>query len=130
MDLEAKAEEMEVKIVPTPQLRDDLNAIYLHRHSVIFIQEDLDPYTARAALAHELGHAHHKDEHSVEGRAERRADEWAARTLITPDDYREAEQLYGHRPGAIAWALGVTPHIVRVWRTMARNSPHKITVGN
>ncbi|WP_420098579.1 ImmA/IrrE family metallo-endopeptidase [Corynebacterium sp.] len=64
MDLEATAENMEVKIVPTPELRDNLNAIYIHRHRVIFIREDLDPYTARSALAHELGHAHHKDEHS------------------------------------------------------------------
>lgn len=51
-------------------------------------------------------------------------------TLIIPDDYREAEQLYGHRVGASAWALGITPHLVKVWRTMARTAPHKITVRN
>lgn len=130
MDLEAKAKELDVTIVPTPELRDDLNAIYLHRHKVIFIQENLDPYTARSAIAHELGHAAHEDEHASTGRQERRADEWAATALITPDDYREAEQTYGPHTGTIAWALGVTPHLVEVWRTMACTAPHKITVRN
>ncbi|MEJ6548530.1 ImmA/IrrE family metallo-endopeptidase [Corynebacterium sp. USCH3] len=130
MDLEATAENMEVKILPTPGLRDDLNAIYIHGHRVIFIQENLGPYTARSARTHELGHAHHKDEHSCSIRLERRADEWAAGALITPHDSREAEQLYGHRTGVIAWALGVTPHLVKVWRTMARTAPRKITVRN
>ncbi|MGP9760705.1 ImmA/IrrE family metallo-endopeptidase [Corynebacterium sp. AOP12-C2-36] len=118
MDLETKAKELDVTIVPTPQLRPDLNAIYLHRHKVIFIQEDLDPYTARSALAHEIGHAIHKDEHSNNPRTERRADTWAAQALIAPDEYRDAERLYGPHVGAIAWHLGVTRHLVEVWRNM------------
>lgn len=49
---------------------------------------------------------------------ERRADEFAARLLISPIEYRLAESLHDGHIGAIAYELGVTVRLVEVWRDM------------
>ncbi|MDN8624550.1 ImmA/IrrE family metallo-endopeptidase [Corynebacterium kroppenstedtii] len=71
-------------------------------------------------LAHELGHAIHGDLGHGTPRQEARADRFAANLLITEDEYRQAEILYGPHPGAIAHELGVTNHLVAVWRNTHR----------
>jgi len=71
-------------------------------------------------LAHELGHALTGDvptgiQH-FDQRMERAADMTAANMLISHADYAAAEALYGAHDGAIARELGVTTHLLAVWR--------------
>ncbi|EPD70823.1 hypothetical protein HMPREF1219_00118 [Corynebacterium pyruviciproducens ATCC BAA-1742] len=70
------------------------------------------------ALAHELGHAVHGDPPGHTGACERRADLFAARLLIDPDEYRRAEAIYGTAPARLAEELGVTQHLLCVWKTI------------
>lgn len=77
------------------------------------------------ALAHELCHAVFGDVPSkfgpVNAKQERRADEWAAMVLITPERYRAAEERWDAHVGAMAYDLGVTTKIVRAFqRVLAR----------
>ncbi|KAA0959517.1 ImmA/IrrE family metallo-endopeptidase [Microbacterium sp. ANT_H45B] len=81
--------------------------------------------TARATcsvLAHELAHAvlGHTPTADAELRArqERRADEWAARLLITAPAYAEAERLRGTHLASMAFELGVTVEIVAAYRRL------------
>lgn len=75
--------------------------------------------TQRLTLAHEIGHHRHGHDwtrtHEVV-RDERQADTYAARLLITPEMYREAEQLVGDRTGALAKELNVAPIHIELWR--------------
>ena len=76
-------------------------------------------------LAHELGHAAHRDTPTGNGhfdqRQERRADEYAAQILINPHDFEAAAIWHhGHLP-AIADELEVTQHILKTWQSMAAN---------
>ncbi|WP_296103041.1 ImmA/IrrE family metallo-endopeptidase [uncultured Corynebacterium sp.] len=86
----------------------------------ISIRRDLGWVNAHCTLAHELGHALNSHDSRVEawlrGRQEREADIFAANVLIDPSEYKSAELLYGPHPGAIAHELGVTNHLVEVWR--------------
>lgn len=70
--------------------------------------------------AHELGHAelcHFANPPPwLHPRQEREADEYAARLLITPQEYRDAENAYGPHPGAIANELNTTVELVNIWR--------------
>jgi Zn-dependent peptidase ImmA (M78 family) len=72
--------------------------------------------TTRSVLAHEIAHArlgHHPTRHpAVREKQEHRADEWAARLLITPRDYAAAEALRGPHLASLAFELDVTIEIV------------------
>ncbi|MDU0478353.1 ImmA/IrrE family metallo-endopeptidase [Staphylococcus chromogenes] len=116
LDLDPLATALGVRIVDSPRLHPDLNAIYLHPRRMILIRPGLDPITYRCALAHELGHAFYQDEDHGNPRLEKRADLWAARLLISPVDYMLAERLHDGHIGAIAHELGVTPHLATTWR--------------
>ncbi|MHD0036265.1 ImmA/IrrE family metallo-endopeptidase [Corynebacterium diphtheriae] len=65
-----------------------------------------------------LGHAWHGDDIHGDPRLERRADQFAAQILITPTEYRLAENLHEAHASGIAYELGVTPHLVEVWQNM------------
>ncbi|WP_414122837.1 ImmA/IrrE family metallo-endopeptidase [Corynebacterium nuruki] len=90
----------------------------------ITIRSDLGPINRRCTLAHELGHHVHGDaptpDRHTYSRQERRAWEWAATFLIDAETYRQAELTVGCHPGALAAELGVTVHLIKVWRTMTR----------
>lgn len=77
-------------------------------------------FVQRITLAHEIGHAHHDhrwtDDPAVHERQEHEADIVAARLLITAAHYAYAERIVGPHPGAIAKELGVTRHLVELWR--------------
>lgn len=89
---------------------------------IISLRADLGPLNRRCTLAHELGHHHYDDhptpDHHLHARHERRAWEWAATFLIDAETYRQAELTVGCHPGALAAELGVTVHLIEVWRTM------------
>lgn len=70
---------------------------------------------AIASLAHELGHERFGDTCSTPAN-ERRAWEYGAAMLITPGEYRAAEELVGHHLTALALELDVTPRLIEAWR--------------
>lgn len=89
---------------------------------LVSLRAGLGPVNRRCTLAHELAHAAHGDDPTATGRLrarqETRADELAAYWLIQPAAYAEAEALHGPHAGAIAQELGVTVHLVQVWRDL------------
>lgn len=70
-----------VRTAPTPA---GLWGIYDHRHGLITMRPNLGPDQYRSTLAHELGHAHY-GHIGQSAKAERQADIWAARQLLTLD---------------------------------------------
>lgn len=93
---------------------------YHHPTRTISLRADLSERAYRSTLAHELAHAYYGDEATgvawVDQRMEARADREAALLLVTPDDYQAAEAHHGPHDDAIAHELGVTTHLIRVWR--------------
>lgn len=95
---------------------------------VISLRRDLGPVNRRCTLAHELGHVVLGHDPAATGwwkvRQEKAADRWAAETLIDPAEYQAAEQAHGPHPGGIAAELGVTVHLVEVFRaTYKKEAP-------
>ena len=93
---------------------------YVHHNRLILLDPTLGAVNRRCTLAHELAHAIRGDIPSgnphFDARAERAADQIAAELLISPTEYAAAEALYGAHPGAIAREIGVTTHLLAVWR--------------
>lgn len=123
VDVDEVAFAMGVTVVDSPELRDDVNAMYIDTERMILIRPGLDPWTRRSCLAHELAHAYFRDEIS-EPRIERRADQWAAQLLISPVEYAAAEALVGSSVGALAYELEVTPAVVETWRACYHSRLH------
>lgn len=94
-------------------------AAELHSSGMIVVNPTRVPRIQRMAVAHECGHWVHGHDWSAahdRPRDERQADTYAARLLITPVAYREAESVVGCHPGALARELGVTRGLVELWR--------------
>lgn len=92
---------------------------YDHHRRVISTRRGMSIQQYRSVLAHELGHAAHRDTPTGNGyfdqRQERRADEYAAQLLINPTDFESAAIWnHGYLP-AIADELEVTQHLLDVW---------------
>ena len=94
----------------------------------ISLRADLPSRARRCTLAHELGHAVLGTRCGpglpqwVVDKQERAADRWAAETLISEDAYKSAEAALGPHPGAIVAEIGVTVHLLEVWRAPRRAS--------
>lgn len=86
-----------------------------------------------SVVAHELAHAmlgHTPTaDAAARGCQERRADEWAARLLITPAAYAAAEQARGPHPASLAFDLGVTIEIVLAYQRLLRRVGETTYVG-
>ncbi|MBT2486885.1 MULTISPECIES: ImmA/IrrE family metallo-endopeptidase [unclassified Microbacterium] len=82
----------------------------------IRVQPGMSARTTRSVLAHELAHAvlGHAPATSpaVREQQERQADEWAARLLISPRAYAQAEDLRGPHLASLAFELDVTIELV------------------
>lgn len=82
----------------------------------IRVQPGMSARTTRSVLAHELAHAAlgHAPATSpaVREQQERQADEWAARLLISPRAYAQAEELRGPHLASLAFELDVTIELV------------------
>lgn len=81
----------------------------------IVLSSRLTAAQATSTLAHELGH-HRFDDRCSSPAAERRAWEYGAALLVSPEEYRWAETVVGHHLSALAIELGVTPKLVEAWR--------------
>lgn len=95
---------------------------YDHNRRIISTRRGQSINQYKSVLAHELGHAAHGDTPTGNGhydqRQERRADEYAARLLISPVEFEAAAAWHhGHLP-AIADELEVTKHLLKTWQTL------------
>lgn len=72
----------------------------------------------RYTRAHELTHTPLPDNPYFDAGTERAADQIAAELLTSPTEYAAAETIYGPHTGAIARELGVTTHLLAVWREL------------
>ncbi len=91
----------------------------IHSSGLVVINDRRPIAQQRVTLAHECGHhAYGHDWTSAHDRArdEREADTYAARLLITPEAFAEAEALVGCRDGALARELNVQVKHVALWR--------------
>ena len=99
---------------------------YRPQTATIRLSPGLSTRAASSVLAHELGHAvlgHAPASDSVTRAVqERRADEWAARLLITPEAYAAAEQARGTHLASVAFELGVTVEIVTAYRRLLQRT--------
>ena len=120
-DPERLAEAWGIRLIETSSLDPRFNGMYLAQHHAIVLRTDLDYWTRRSCLAHELGHARYGDAHYANPRSEARADRFAADLLIDPDQYLQLEQLHDGHTGAIAHELGITPHLLQVWKASTEN---------
>lgn len=121
-DPEQLAEAWGIRLIETSKLDSRFNGMYLAQHRAIIMRADLDYWTRRSCLAHELGHARYGDSHHANPRAESRADRFAANLLIDPGQYLRLEQLHDGHTGAIAHELGITPHLLQVWKASTENA--------
>lgn len=91
-------------------------------YDLILLAEGLGHVGQLCTLAHELGHAHYGHAPGMGGwwsaRQERQADRWAARLLVSSVEYGAVEYLHGPDTSGMAHELGVTRHVVEVWRKM------------
>lgn len=91
----------------------------IHSSGLVIINDRRSMAQQRVTLAHECGHhVHGHDWTSAHDRArdEREADTYAARLLITPEAFAEAESLVGCRDAALARELHVEPKHIVLWR--------------
>ena len=93
-------------------------AAWVPHKRTITLRVGMDDVQTLCSLAHELGHAHYDDPPGHYGAHELRADRFAAKLLINPDDYRIIEHTYGPHPSLIAHELGVTVKVLKTWQTL------------
>ncbi|WP_458681910.1 ImmA/IrrE family metallo-endopeptidase [Prescottella equi] len=121
--LYAEAERLEV-VVTEGEINGPDNARWYPDARCIVLRIGLRADVRRCCLGHELGHIVHGHgpgcDPDTYARQERAADEYAARLLISHDDYRLAEMLYGPNTLAIALHLEVTEALVRTWQHIER----------
>lgn len=95
----------------------------------ILIDPRTSALTQRVALAHELGHIHHRhDQRARHDRArdELQADSYAAELLINEREYAVAEVMFDSQ-AAIAIELGVPIELLTLW--LKRRATHFAVLG-
>lgn len=93
-------------------------AAWLPHRGAITLQHGVPEVELLCSLAHELGHAHYNDPPGHFGAHEIRADRFAARLLVNPDEYAAAEAIYGPHPARLAHELGVTVKVLKTWQSL------------
>jgi Zn-dependent peptidase ImmA (M78 family) len=116
--LEGLAHAAGITIIYKP-LRPDLKGYYTHSKCSITVSSQLTTAHTVGTLAHELMHALHNHEGPQPDSVEARVDRMAARLLVSPSEYAEAERLYGPHAGAIAKELDLPLWVVRAWQAQA-----------
>lgn len=95
---------------------------YHHGSRTIRLDPKMPRRVARSVLAHELAHHVFGDQPSpygpVRAKQERRANEWAALRLITPEAFAEVEQLRDGHTASMAHDLDVMPELVEAFRRL------------
>lgn len=99
-------------------------AAWLPHRQAVTVRNGMDDAQTLCSLAHELGHAHHRDPPGHHGPMELRADRFAARLLVSPVEYQLAEAQYGPHPARLAHELGVTVKVLKTWQTLHLQKAH------
>jgi Zn-dependent peptidase ImmA (M78 family) len=103
---------------------------YYESHQCIVLNAGMSTSKMISAFAHELGHATLRHGQTLDARVhqrqERQADEYAARLLIDSAEFEETERLYSSDTDTLAYHLGVTPKLIRVWRELALRGHERI----
>ncbi|WP_417556109.1 ImmA/IrrE family metallo-endopeptidase [Microbacterium sp.] len=119
VDLITLAEELGLKVVWRPGAK--LGGFHAGSKT-IRLTPGSSARTTGSVLAHEIGHAVFQDVYTPHGparaRQEARANEWAARHLITPDAYAAAEERRGIHAASLAFELGVTVELVEAYQRL------------
>lgn len=120
-----EAEKLDTRIF-TADLGGNLLGYYSHKSRLIIIQKSLPSYQFRSILAHEIGHAYfgHTD---TSHRSEYQADFWAAKKLITLNDYVWAEQIYEGDSAKIAEDLSVTANLINIYKQILERQHNEYT---
>ena len=116
-DLLQLADELGVKVV---ERRGGRPGGYHAGTTTIRLHPGMSRRVARSVLAHEIAHHVFGDQPTqygpVRAKQERRANEWAALQLITPQSYADVEaQRQGHL-ASMAYDLGVTLELIEAYR--------------
>lgn len=104
-----------VEYTPT----SSLDGFYEHAERRITINSRLSTVQTVGVLAHELIHALHAHDGPQTEAVENRVDRFAARLLISPKEYAQAERLCGPHAGAIARELELPRWVVQAWQDQA-----------
>lgn len=98
------------------------DGVWVPKLRLIRLRPGMHARLHRCVLAHELGHAVHGDLPNPLGSTpdfqERRAEMWAARRLINPEDYKRAEAECEGHAGAIAVELGIMRSTVVAYQAL------------
>lgn len=113
-DLILHAEDMGARVV---WARDLPERGRCYPNGIIIIRHGMSERRTVSTLAHELAHHHYGDTYCSPA-VNRRAWRWAARFLIQPHEYADAEN-HHHSPGAIAQHLGVTLDVIHALQEAA-----------
>ncbi len=111
----ARVAGVEVAYAPT----SSLDGYYQHSQRRITINSRLSTIQTVGVLAHELIHALHAHDGPQPPNIEARVDRLAARLLISPKEYAQAERLCGPHAGAIARELELPRWVVQAWQDQA-----------
>ncbi|UAJ80196.1 ImmA/IrrE family metallo-endopeptidase [Leifsonia sp. ZF2019] len=108
------AEDLAIPVIVNPNLPSPkMIAAFSRRRGAIFLRPNQRDDVERCALAHEIVHFEHQDVGTTRSQ-EDRADRIAAQRLIRPTRLREVA-LQTDDPGRIAYELGVTEHMMRIY---------------
>ena len=116
VDLYEHAERIGVLVEAVPM--HGRNGLYDDDQRTIFLRSSLTAVEERSVLAHEVSHAEHRDR-GIAQTFEDRADQDAARRLITVDEYAAAEAEVGPDPAALAERLEVCRWVIESWQAAA-----------
>lgn len=101
----------------------------VHSSGLVFINDHRPIKAMRITLAHEIGHYAHGHERAGDRCKlewqERQAQTYAARLLISPEEYARAEATYGEHVGSLAKELNVTPLHIELWRLDYLRAPRR-----
>lgn len=112
----ARVAGVEVEYTPT----SSLDGFYEHSQRRITINSRLSTIQTVGVLAHELIHALHAHDGPQSEAVEARVDKLAARLLVSPAEYAQAERLCGPHAGAIARELELPRWVVQAWQDQAQ----------
>lgn len=107
---------VEVEYAPT----NSLDGFYEHTQRRITI----NTVQTVGVLVHELIHALHAHDGPQTEAVEARVDKLAARLLVSPAEYEQAERLCGPHAGAIARELELPRWVVQAWQDQAQACTH------
>lgn len=123
-DLQHLAERMGVRL---QRHTGGVKGWYSDSLRVISTRRGLTIAEYRTTLAHELGHAHHRDtprDGHYSARQEARAWRYAADLLLTEHEVRDALLWHDHHRSPAAYDLEVTRHLLDFWLSIyERNTP-------